>query len=71
VNVDWRTIEDKLLRRAAKAESFRELYGGGEREARTGAVDHRQNVRSTSAVPPGETWGIARPVGASRRISEI
>jgi hypothetical protein len=27
--VDWRTIEDKLLRRAAKFEHFRELYGGG------------------------------------------
>lgn len=27
--IDWRTIEDKLLRRIAKTEYLRELYGGG------------------------------------------
>ncbi|MFF1701237.1 hypothetical protein [Streptomyces sp. NPDC058252] len=29
MNIDWRSIEDKVLRQAAKAKSFRELYGGG------------------------------------------
>jgi hypothetical protein len=46
--VDWRTIEDKLLRQAAKAKSFRELYGGGSAE--------REQVQSLtgrmSVAPP-------------------
>uniref|UniRef100_A0AAU3I9K7 Uncharacterized protein n=1 Tax=Streptomyces sp. NBC_01393 TaxID=2903851 RepID=A0AAU3I9K7_9ACTN len=31
--VDWPAIEDRLLQQAAKAKSFRELYGGGARSA--------------------------------------
>jgi hypothetical protein len=30
--IDWRTIEDEVLRRMAKADYFRELYGGGSAE---------------------------------------
>jgi hypothetical protein len=32
VNVDYREIEDRLLRRAVKARTFREMYGGGSAE---------------------------------------
>jgi hypothetical protein len=52
VNVDWRTIEDKLLRQAAKAKSFRELYG----DAYGGGSAKRVPVRSItgrmSVAPP-------------------
>ncbi|MGW2964936.1 hypothetical protein ACWDGI_41725 [Streptomyces sp. NPDC001220] len=33
MSIDWRTLEDSLLRRALKAESFRVLYGGAARSA--------------------------------------
>jgi hypothetical protein len=32
VSIDWRALEDGLLRRELKAKSFRELYGGGSAE---------------------------------------
>jgi hypothetical protein len=48
VNVDWRTIEDKLLRRAAKAKSFRELYGGGSAKR----VPVRSITGRMSVAPP-------------------
>jgi hypothetical protein len=32
VSIDWRALEDGLLRRELKAKSFRELYSGGSAE---------------------------------------
>jgi hypothetical protein len=57
VNVDWRTIEDKLLRQAAKAKSFRELYGGGSaKRAPVQSVTGRMSVKPPAYHPvrPGE-----------------
>jgi hypothetical protein len=36
IEVDYREIEDRLLRQAAKARAFRELYGGGSAERAPG-----------------------------------
>jgi hypothetical protein len=49
MNVDWRALEDGMLRRAAKAESFRDLYGGG--SAKRGPIVERTG-RMTVAQPP-------------------
>lgn len=50
--VDWRSIEDKLLRQAAKTKSFRELYG----DAYGGGSAEREQVQSMtgrmSVAPP-------------------
>jgi hypothetical protein len=46
--IDWRMIEDKLLRRAAKFEHFRELYGG--RSAKR--VPGRSITGRMSVTPP-------------------
>jgi hypothetical protein len=51
--VDWRAIEDKLLRQAAKAKSFRELYGHvyGGGSAKRGPVPTITG-RMTVTTPP-------------------
>jgi hypothetical protein len=50
VNVDWRTIEDKVLRRAVKDWYFAQIYGMG------GPSAKRETVRSItgrmSVAPP-------------------
>lgn len=50
--IDWRSIEDKLLRQAAKAKSFRELYG----DVYVGGSAEREQVQSPtgrmSIAPP-------------------
>lgn len=48
VDIDWRTLEDSLLRRTLKAKSFRELYGGG--SAERGPIAQRTG-RMTVAQP--------------------
>jgi hypothetical protein len=57
VNIDWRTVEDKLLRRAVKVESFRELYGGGSAKRVPGqSITGRMSVAPPPYHPvrPGE-----------------
>jgi hypothetical protein len=68
VDVDWRTIEDKMLRQAAKFEHFRELYGGGSAK--------REPVRSItgrmSVAPPPYHPVSLRELGTEAQpISEI
>jgi hypothetical protein len=52
VNVDWRTIEDKLLRQAAKAKSFRELYGDAYGGGSAKRVPGRSITGRMSVAPP-------------------
>jgi hypothetical protein len=57
VKVDWRTLEDSLLRRALKVESFRELYGGGSaKRAPVQPITGRMSVTPPAYHPvrPGE-----------------
>jgi hypothetical protein len=57
VKVDWRTLEDSLLRRALKAGSFRELYGGGSaKRAPVQPITGRMSVKPPAYHPvrPGE-----------------
>lgn len=50
--VDYREIEDRLLRQAAKAKSFRELYGGGSAErAPVQSVTGRMSVKPPAYHP--------------------
>jgi hypothetical protein len=69
--IDWRSIEDKLLRRAAKAKSFRELYG----DAYGGGSAKRVPVRSItgrmSVAPPPYHLVSLRELGTEAQpISE-
>jgi hypothetical protein len=50
--IDWRSIEDKVLRRAAKAESFRELYGGVYGGGSAKRVPGRSVTGRMSVAPP-------------------
>jgi hypothetical protein len=55
--VDYREIEDRLLRRAAKAQTFRALYGGGSAErAPVQSITGRMSVKPPAYHPvrPGE-----------------
>jgi hypothetical protein len=55
--VDYREIEDRLLRQAAKARTFRELYGGGSAErAPVQSITGRMSVKPPACHPvrPGE-----------------
>jgi hypothetical protein len=68
VDVDWRTIEDKLLRRAAKFEHFRELYGGG--SAKRVPVQSITG-RMTVAPPPYHPVRLRELGTEAQPISEI
>jgi hypothetical protein len=66
--VDWRTIEDRLLRQAAKAESFRELYGGGSAKRVPGqSITGRMSV----AQPPYHPVRLRELGTEAQPISEI
>jgi hypothetical protein len=55
--VDYREVEDRLLRQAAKARTFRELYGGGSAErAPVQSITGRMSVKPPAYHPvrPGE-----------------
>jgi hypothetical protein len=51
VNVDWRTIEDPVLRRAAKAWYFGQIYGNGAVSAKREQVRQATDRMSVLPVP--------------------